>query len=88
MDRGEDWRAVVHGVTKSLTGLSDWTELTIMINPKDAQKDQEFKHCLLVIGIARYRWGLPLLFSIFPILIALIRHNYLGMLCPFTLLNY
>ena len=23
MDRGEDWRAVVHGVTKSLTGLSD-----------------------------------------------------------------
>ena len=27
MDR-EAWRAVVHGVTKSPTGLSDWTELT------------------------------------------------------------
>ena len=26
MDR-EAWRAAVHGVTKSLTGLSDWTEL-------------------------------------------------------------
>ena len=26
MDR-EAWRAGVHGVTKSLTGLSDWTEL-------------------------------------------------------------
>ena len=26
MDR-EDWRAVVHGVAKSWTGLSDWTEL-------------------------------------------------------------
>ena len=27
MDR-EDWPAAVHGVTKSQTGLSDWTELT------------------------------------------------------------
>ena len=27
MDR-EAWRAAVHGVTKSQTGLSDWTELT------------------------------------------------------------
>ena len=26
MDR-EAWHAAVHGVTKSLTGLSDWTEL-------------------------------------------------------------
>ena len=24
---GEAWRAAVHGVTKSLTQLSDWTEL-------------------------------------------------------------
>ena len=28
MDR-EAWNAVVHGVTRSQTGLSDWTELTI-----------------------------------------------------------
>ena len=27
MDR-EAWRAAVHGVTKSQTGLSDWTELS------------------------------------------------------------
>ena len=26
MDR-EDWRAAIHGVAKSWTGLSDWTEL-------------------------------------------------------------
>ena len=26
MDR-EAWRAVIHGVAKSQTGLSDWTEL-------------------------------------------------------------
>ena len=29
MDR-EAWRAAVHGVTKSQTGLSDWTELNIL----------------------------------------------------------
>ena len=28
MDR-EAWRAAIHGVTKSQTGLSDWTELKI-----------------------------------------------------------
>ena len=30
MDR-EAWRAAVHGVSKSLTGLSDWTELNTTI---------------------------------------------------------
>ena len=30
MDR-EAWRAAVHGVAKSLTRLSDWTELDIQI---------------------------------------------------------
>ena len=29
MDR-EDWRAAIHGVAKSCTGLSDWTELNWM----------------------------------------------------------
>ena len=29
MDR-EGWRAVIHGVAKSLTWLSDWTELNLM----------------------------------------------------------
>ena len=31
MDR-EAWHAAVHGVTRSWTGLSDWTELTINIS--------------------------------------------------------
>ena len=30
MDR-EAWRAVIHGVTKSRTWLSDWTELKLLI---------------------------------------------------------
>ena len=33
MDR-ETWRAVVHGVTKSQTRQSDWTELNWMVNSK------------------------------------------------------
>ena len=32
MDR-EAWRAVAHGVTKSQTQLSDWTELNLMLMP-------------------------------------------------------
>ena len=31
MDR-EAWRAAVHGVTKSQTGLSDWTELIVAVH--------------------------------------------------------
>ena len=31
MDR-ETWRAAVHGVTKSRTGLSDWTDLSFVAN--------------------------------------------------------
>ena len=31
MDR-EAWRAAIHGVAKSRTGLSDWTELNWMTN--------------------------------------------------------
>ena len=32
MDR-EAWRAVIHGVSKSRTWLSDWTELKMMVEP-------------------------------------------------------
>ena len=31
MDR-EDWRAVIHGVSKSWTQLSDWTELNELLH--------------------------------------------------------
>ena len=31
----EAWCAVVHGVAKSLTGLSDWTELNCPLMDKD-----------------------------------------------------
>ena len=34
MDR-ETWRAVLHGVTKSRTGLSDWTELNPWLDISD-----------------------------------------------------
>ena len=34
MDR-EDWRAAVHGVTKSWTRLSDWTELNLSSKTSD-----------------------------------------------------
>ena len=36
MDR-EAWRAVVHGVAKSQTRLSDWTELNIYVKSKKAE---------------------------------------------------
>ena len=39
MDR-EAWHAVVHGVSKSQTGLSDWTELNCGI-PKQTQEAEE-----------------------------------------------
>ena len=42
MDR-EAWRAAIHGVTKSRTRLSDWTELNILKNRKRKKKDTNFK---------------------------------------------
>ena len=50
MDR-EAWRAVVHGVTKSQTGLSNWTELIryilyscFSLFMEEAQLDIYFSH--------------------------------------------
>ena len=40
----EAWRAVVHGVTKSQTWLSDWTELT-----ESHYKEGEWMYILLTI---------------------------------------
>ena len=44
MDR-EAWRAAIHGVTKSRTQLSDWTELKITA---DGDCSHEIKRCLLL----------------------------------------
>ena len=41
MDR-EAWHAVVHGVTKSRTRLSDWTELTIQLKARDTEVKVKF----------------------------------------------
>ena len=47
MDR-EDWRAVIHGVAKSRTRLSDWTEpnsdTTLM-----AESEEELKSLLMKV---------------------------------------
>ena len=42
MDR-DAWRAVVHGVAKSWTGLSDWTELILQYKIKFKKKDKKNK---------------------------------------------
>ena len=50
MDR-EAWRAVVHGVTRSWTQLSDWTELNFLIErinlsgTHSNSKEKQYKEC-------------------------------------------
>ena len=39
MDR-EAWPAVIHGVTKSQTGLSDWTELNWELDHKELSAEE------------------------------------------------
>ena len=43
MDR-EAWRAAIHGVAKSRTRLSDWTELNWM-----SENKEEFKNFLMIV---------------------------------------
>ena len=46
MDR-EAWRAVIHGVTKSRTQLSDWTELICIFHQyKELSSDTLYKYIL------------------------------------------
>ena len=40
MDR-EAWRAAIHGVAESRTGLSDWTELKL--NHSNEEREEELK---------------------------------------------
>ena len=39
----EAWRAAVHGVAKSRTRLSDWTELNWLLEPWDAELLKSYK---------------------------------------------
>ena len=52
MDR-EAWRAAIHGVSKSRTGLSDWTELNLTSSNK-SQGNQFFKNFLVANLISLY----------------------------------
>ena len=46
MDR-EAWNAVIHGVAKSWTGLSDWTELILLLAGITVSKlDKIIMNCL------------------------------------------
>ena len=49
MDR-EAWHAAVHGVTKSQTQLSDWTELIVAINANDLEN-------LTYVTLTQYLWN-------------------------------
>ena len=57
MDR-EAWRAVVHGVTKSRTWLTDWTELTNLMT----ESEEELKS--LLIKVKKEREKVALKFNI------------------------
>ena len=53
MDR-EAWRAAVHGVTKSRTQLSDWTELNWLWWQKCKSQKNKMKLCIKVISKMTY----------------------------------
>ena len=54
MDR-EAWRAAIHGVTKSRTRLSDWTELNWM-----EESEEELKSLLMKVKEESEKAGLKL----------------------------
>ena len=57
MDR-EAWHAVIHGVTKSQTQLSDWTELNFCQHPLDHRKRKKIpeKYLLLLYWLRQSLW--------------------------------
>ena len=66
MDR-EAWFVAIHGVTKSWTWVSDWTEL-IVINLSTGKKNIYIYICLkysniYTLAINSYEWGVRVLFT-------------------------
>ena len=72
MDR-EAWRAAIHGVTKSQTRLSNWTELSIYgvffysinFHFYFMKLEQELKRHLWNNLSTDFFWSLPIFFQIF-----------------------
>ena len=58
MDR-EAWRAAIHGVAKSRTRLSDWTELNwtasqvVLVVKKPAANAEDVRNACLILGLGR-----------------------------------
>ena len=58
MDR-EAWRAAIHGVAKSQTRLSDWTELTQNNKiPEDAENVAHQKILIIIGGVEQIHFYL------------------------------
>ena len=60
MDR-ETWHAVIHGVAKSRTQLSDWTEL-IVIQLQGQEKKKMFNRIYLLICANEFETLIKLIF--------------------------
>ena len=58
MDR-ESWRAVIHGVAKSRTRLSDWTELSFKEKGRciNSQTKEQIKAFLIIIDCGMFQGG-------------------------------
>ena len=56
MDR-EDWRAAIHGVAKSWTWLSDWTELKVLSDQAEQLQNKkvwEWLEVAMIIWIYKH----------------------------------
>ena len=61
MDR-ETWHAVIHGVAKSRTQLSDWTELIVIQLQGQEKKKKMFNRIYLLICANEFETLIKLIF--------------------------